>query len=266
MIPAKKFDREYLSGVVKKCKSMREVGKILGAEARTARSALLRYNISYSHFEHGRAYEHMINQKYNMLTVVSIYKEKKNGNIHTLAECLCDCGKRKNILASSIKAKRTGSCGCDKSRYEKTRGKNGSLYKGYEDISGKLWGVIQDRATRRGYEFELNIKYAWKLFIKQNKKCALSNIPICFGQANSKVSCTTASLDRINSKKGYIESNVQWVHKSLNIMKNSLPCEVFIGLCNKVHKTCGDKGLSNISQLSNNYFAGRGGRKPIPGK
>lgn len=39
------------------------------------------------------------------------------------------------------------------------------------------------------------------------------------------------SLDRIDSNKGYVEGNVQWVHKDVNMMKQSYSNERFIGIC-----------------------------------
>ena len=47
---------------------------------------------------------------------------------------------------------------------------------------------------------------------------------------------TTASLDRIDSTKGYVENNVQWTLKKINIMKNVFSQKEFIYLCNKVSK------------------------------
>jgi len=44
----------------------------------------------------------------------------------------------------------------------------------------------------------------------------------------------TASLDRIDSSKGYIEGNVQWVHRKINMMKQSYTQEEFIELCQAV--------------------------------
>lgn len=41
----------------------------------------------------------------------------------------------------------------------------------------------------------------------------------------------TASLDRIDSSKGYVEGNVHWVHKDINIMKWDFPLETFIKMC-----------------------------------
>ena len=37
----------------------------------------------------------------------------------------------------------------------------------------------------------------------------------------------TASLDRIDSSKGYTEDNIQWVHKDVNQMKMDLPEQRF---------------------------------------
>jgi hypothetical protein len=45
---------------------------------------------------------------------------------------------------------------------------------------------------------------------------------------------TTASLDRINSKKGYTKDNVQWVHKWINFMKQDLDEEEFITFCEAI--------------------------------
>jgi len=42
---------------------------------------------------------------------------------------------------------------------------------------------------------------------------------------------STASLDRIDSSKGYVRGNIQWVHIAINFMKHSLPEEEFIRWC-----------------------------------
>jgi hypothetical protein len=41
-------------------------------------------------------------------------------------------------------------------------------------------------------------------------------------------------MDRINNKIGYVEGNIQWVHKHINMMKNSHSEEYFLEICKAV--------------------------------
>jgi hypothetical protein len=40
--------------------------------------------------------------------------------------------------------------------------------------------------------------------------------------------------DRIDSSKGYVVGNIQWVHKHINKMKNKYPQDHFIEMCRLV--------------------------------
>lgn len=73
----------------------------------------------------------------------------------------------------------------------------------------------------------------YKINLKQNKKCVLSGIELCFPKVSGIKSKTliTASLDRIDSSKGYVIGNVQWIHKTINTMKMDLADSEFIKLC-----------------------------------
>lgn len=64
-------------------------------------------------------------------------------------------------------------------------------------------------------------------------RCALSGRPIVY-KVRPRDSTATASLDRIDSTKGYVKGNVQWVHKDINRMKQDIDDETFIALCNEV--------------------------------
>jgi hypothetical protein len=44
----------------------------------------------------------------------------------------------------------------------------------------------------------------------------------------------TASLDRIDSSRGYTADNIQWVHKHVNLMKRSFNEEYFINTCKQI--------------------------------
>lgn len=55
----------------------------------------------------------------------------------------------------------------------------------------------------------------------------------------------TASLDRIDSTKGYTEYNIQWVHKLINIAKSTLTNNQFISMCMDICEN--NKNIQNIS-------------------
>lgn len=123
----------------------------------------------------------------------------------------------------------------NKSDRDYIRGKDNEKYLGYEDISMTFWGAIIKGARCRNIEFGITIEYGWELFLKQNKKCALSGVELTFPPGSRREhAIRTASLDRIDSSKGYIEGNVQWVHKHVNIIKWALRQQLFIEWCHKV--------------------------------
>lgn len=133
-------------------------------------------------------------------------------------------------------------------------------FTGYEEISGKYWAVLKQSARLRKHNFLINIKEAWDLFIKQNKKCALTNLPLSFSSSGRTTDWTsyTASLDRIDSRKDYTIDNIQWVHKDANLMKQQYTNDYFIAICNLV---ASNKPLKNINIIKIEK-GGRFGKTP----
>lgn len=110
-------------------------------------------------------------------------------------------------------------------------GKNNKNWKGGDFLYGWLYNKIVESAKKRGHECTVSIEYLENLFLAQNKKCALSGIPLTFGRSSAT---TTGSVDRIDSEHGYIEGNVQWVHKDINMMKQKISNDKFIEYCKLV--------------------------------
>lgn len=91
-------------------------------------------------------------------------------------------------------------------------------------------------AKVRNIAFTLTIEELWELYQEQGGRCALSGMEIGF--VHSKRG--NASLDRIDSSKPYEKGNVWWVHKNVNLAKQSLSVEEFVELCRQVVITAGD--------------------------
>lgn len=80
---------------------------------------------------------------------------------------------------------------------------------------------------KRKKEFKITLQDLESLWNNSNKLCVLSNLPVSFDDG-------TASVDRIDSSKGYTIDNIQIVHRVINYMKVDLPEKDFIFYCQSV--------------------------------
>lgn len=171
-----------------------------------------------------------VGQKFSKLTIIGTESAKRPGYTpYFVYICQCECGKICKSLYPALVDGQRKSCGC--SRTDGT-------WTGVGEVSGTYWRRITRQCQIRQYEFNITKEYIWDLFLKQDRKCALSGLDLCFWVRGTKGTEQTASLDRIDSKKGYIEGNVQWVHKDINLMKNKFEVEKFKNLCRKVASHC----------------------------
>lgn len=163
--------------------------------------------------------------------------------------CLA-CG-REDYLAtlSNAKKSRTGSCGClfnQSAHLEKVHTRD-KVLKG-DNLPKFLWSAARDRHINMGFAYSTLIsrEALFKLWLAQEGKCAVSGLPIeMYVQssmrnhpafANSLDCKNKASLDRIDSRFGYEEGNVQWVHTDVNQLKWDFSAEYFLVLCRAVSK------------------------------
>lgn len=101
----------------------------------------------------------------------------------------------------------------------------------YYDISqhaGSRWDecspfrYMMNIAKRRKHEFDLSCEYLIDLWNAQNGRCAYTGIELKLrhnGNHKEDLEFHQASLDRIDSSKGYIEGNVQFVCVPINYAK-----------------------------------------------
>jgi hypothetical protein len=142
-------------------------------------------------------------------------------------ECLCDCGKELSIKCSRLENNNIISCGChikNLIRYDEHK----SL--GFGEITGKMWQRIISHAIERNIDVTISAEDAWNVAVSQNLTCNLTKLVLEFGETPN------CSLDRIDSSKGYIVGNVQWLITEVNYMKHILSQDKFIELCKIVAK------------------------------
>lgn len=179
----------------------------------------------------------LIGKRWNMLEVIEKLDSRGGfGKQNQFWKCLCNCGQTIDLSTKAINGGKNISCGCwIKSKEYR---KKSWCWTGFEDIHGKWWNNKIRSAKKRNHKFSISIQYAWNLFLKQKRKCALTGIDLFFGKSMKEVEngATTASLDRIDNKLGYIKGNVHWVHKDINFMKQGFDLNYFIEMCSMVAK------------------------------
>ena len=107
----------------------------------------------------------------------------------------------------------------------------------------KRW---KQQADKRKLEFNLTIEYLNDLYLKQNGKCSITGLDIIITYTKWKTK-KTASIDRIDSRKGYIIGNVQWVHKKANVIKAQMDIDELLSWCKLILL----HNLNNIDNIIN---------------
>lgn len=155
------------------------------------------------------------------------YYVKKNLSLKDVA--IMAGFKRKSIIAKALKKFGIPQREHTKSIKVLTRKK-----RSHHTIPGRYFNSIICSAKKRELSFSLTLDYIWTLFEKQKGRCALSGLEIRFHKPGERYTSQTASLDRIDSSKGYEKNNVRWVHKTINIMKLDLEDKDFVYLCKHI--------------------------------
>lgn len=168
--------------------------------------------------------------------------------------CQCACGSQPRLVdAFNLSRGVSTKCrDCGNSPEAHLGNKNGN-WRGYNDLPGSLINRIKSRANQMEVKYNLTPKYLWNLLQHQANLCALTNLPIAFIDKS-------ASLDRIESNKGYVRGNVQWVHKNANIMKNGYSLDYFVSMCHAVANTLPNP---NINLDSDSYVYGFNNKKKV---
>jgi hypothetical protein len=105
--------------------------------------------------------------------------------------------------------------------YKKSYNKNTSV--GNEQ---RIFNKFENSAKNRQIEFNLSLQEMFSIY---NGKCNLTDWDLSLSYKDCN-----ASLDRIDSSKGYSLDNIQWVHSMVNMSKNKYNQEDFLKMCKAV--------------------------------
>lgn len=214
----------YQEYVVKK-KPCTQIAKEQGTTYKTILRWLSVHKIpKYPHWEYYRV--NLAGRKFGHLQVLKEFtgkleSDRLEGGIKW--ECRCACGKKLVVRGRLLLHGDRTNCGCTTTSFN-----------GYKEISGTFFNRIKRHAKTRKITFNITIHQIWELFLKQKRKCALSD-EYLYLDANPENKEVTASLDRIDSNKGYTIDNIQWVHKDINRCKWDFSEEEFLEWVKKIY-------------------------------
>ncbi len=238
----KKIEQEIID-LYKSGLSVIDIGDKFFINSKTVYKVLKRHNISREDKLD------FIGKNFGKLTV---YKRAgRDTSKKTMWECHCGCGGSRIVRTHDLLNGKYKDCGCA-AKEQKVLEKELS---GYGNITGGYIYRVKYGAQKRNLEYSVSTEYLWDLYLKQNKKCALSGIDITILPTDNG-NGQTASLDRIDNSKGYIVGNVHWVHKDINIMKCDHSVQDFHYYCDRVAKTLADKTKDGILYKTSCYLAG----------
>ena len=173
----------------------------------------------------GRDYTGAVFENWTVLGAISCKRVIGQRNYRTKWLCQCSCNSEPQWVTKENLIKGL-SKGCQSCSGQRSSGNANGNWKGFGEIPGYVYNKVKVGAKCRSISLEVSIENLNDCWLLQKRKCALSGIDLVMGE--------TASLDRIDSNKGYTIDNIQWVHKTINIMKNDFSENVFVGMCKLV--------------------------------
>lgn len=164
-------------------------------------------------------------QQFGKLTVINRSSDYVSPSGRSVVRWLtkCSCGNVTSVMSGHLTSGSSTKCRACATDNQKLNGR----------MSSRAIQKIKRGAQVRRIKLELDNNYLTKLMESQGGKCAISGVDIGFADTivSSKRGGDTASLDRIDSSIGYVEGNVQWVHKTVNIMKQRMTNSQLIDWC-----------------------------------
>ncbi|WP_109527289.1 MULTISPECIES: hypothetical protein [Nocardia] len=173
----------------------------------------------------GRPLIDISGERIGSFTVVEFDRLEK-GHRYWILEC--DCGNQVSRIPSHMRKNKIQKC------QPCSSGTNHHAFHGVGEFPQSHYRSTFHSAQAKGLEFEVSKEYLWQLYLDQDRRCAFTGWPIHFAESYRKTREKTASLDRIDSSVGYIEGNLQWVHRDVNKLKKNMADERFIELCHAV--------------------------------
>ena len=159
------------------------------------------------------------------------YREDRGGYVSKCKSCISDSYAARYIKDPSVRAAKSryakGYYNKNKERlYANAKKRRGKVLK------SKICSLLSNSRHNKKWDYDLSLEFAMELYDKQEGKCALSGESLEL--TGDRYLSNMISIDRIDSSRGYLEDNVQFVCVKYNMMKAHASMEDFVEMCNRI--------------------------------
>lgn len=151
-------------------------------------------------------------------------------NRHYFWLCRCKCGNIMSVREDSLLTGNTKSCGCIS-----RDGRASKRYHDYPTPFNNLYSSYRRNARVKNLEFKLTREEIYKLTQKKCYYCGSTPLSIIKTRNNNSQDYIYNGLDRLNSDKDYIISNVVTCCKRCNYAKGKLSVDEFLELVESIY-------------------------------
>lgn len=190
---------------------------VLGADLKRGQTKSC--GCSTAEFQASKKFKDLSGNTYGRLKVIRFVRMTEERRM-SIYECLCECGKIKEIERANLVRGHTTSCGCY------NRDKQLAAH-GVASFNNYLRGY-KNSAAKRGYSFELTEEQFKEVIAKDCIACGVA--PKVISRKTKNYSATPIlgnGVDRIDNSIGYVASNVQPMCGPCNKAKSSMGYEAF---------------------------------------
>lgn len=236
------MDKEILEKLIEEkyitLRSMRKITRELKVGIKTVRKVLTKKGYTVSNYERTVNTPIKVGDKFGRWTVLSINIKDKSDNNRYKVLVQCECGNTSLVRPSFlITGKAFGCKHCvNKVNYPTFRKSRRNIDPSLKGLSSIWLSSIKNYSKRGLYRtlpIEITLNDLLDQLELQNFKCPYTGIVLNVLHLSKEES--NASVDRIDSQKGYTKDNIQWVYKKINRMKNSMPEGEFLDICKQIY-------------------------------
>ncbi len=147
-------------------------------------------------------------------------KKSKDGHFYRCIEC--EKKRKKDFYEDGYKL--------IMSERQESRKPYNRFYHNNMNIFKCRFRTAKQRARKKGFEFDLTLDYLFELYNKQNGICYITGVKLSLEKHHHN----TISIDRIDSKKGYVVSNIGICTDFINIAKSNYELDELLNILREI--------------------------------